>query len=253
MNTIQMSPEFATAFRARLVEHVNTTARPKRRRALLAGGITLALVLGGTAAAAATGLIPLPGGTEITELAETTSGTFTGTDALELGERPADTTGVAVSLTCLTPGTFTFDDGASVTCSTASDSANPTTYVVPADAVTGNQVGIVTGPDSVWSMTATWVLAETTEWAVNVDGYTYGVINENGEPDLIAVMTTDNQPGYVWRMALNDANGTTAAESFTSPEDALRWQEENAGTVHYIPVYEPDGTTQIGEFQVGGN
>ena len=103
------------------------------------------------------------------------------------------------------------------------------------------------------AMTATWVLAETTEWAVNADGYTYGVINENGEPDLIAVMTTDNQPGYVWRTDLNDANGTTAAESFTSPEDALRWQEANAGVVRHIPVYESDGTTQIGAFQVGGN
>ncbi|WP_435527585.1 hypothetical protein [Microbacterium aurantiacum] len=253
MNTMRMSPEFATAFRARLVEHVNTTARPKRRRALLTGGITLTLVLGGTAAAAATGLIPLPGGTEVTELAETTSGTFTGIGALELGQRPAGATGVAVSLTCLTPGTFTFDDGASVTCGDGSDSAHPTTYVVPTEAVTGNQVSIVTGPDAVWTMTATWVLADTTEWAVNADGYTYGVINENGEPDLIAVLTADNQPGYVWRADLYDANGTTAAESFTSPEDALRWQEANAGTVHYLPVYESDGTTQIGEFEVGGN
>lgn len=93
MNSIQMSSEFATAFRARLVEQVETTARPKRRRALLAGGITLTLVLGATAAAAATGLLPLPGGTEITELAETTSGAFTGTGALELGQRPADAAG----------------------------------------------------------------------------------------------------------------------------------------------------------------
>lgn len=253
MNSVQMSAEFATAFRARLVDHVTTSARPKRRRALLAGGITLTLAFGGTAAAAATGLIPLPGGTEITELTETTSGTFTGTAALELGERPADATGVAVSLTCLTPGTFTFADGAAVTCTTAFDTAHPSTYLVPADAVTGNHVSIATSSESVWSMTATWVRAETTDWAVNADGYTYGVINESGEPDLIAVMTTDNKPGYVWRSDLHNADGTTAAESFTSPEDALRWQEADADTVHYIPVYEADGTTQIGQFQVGGN
>ncbi|TQK20867.1 hypothetical protein FBY40_3412 [Microbacterium sp. SLBN-154] len=253
MNTTQMSAEFATAFRARLIDHVNTSTRPQRRRALLAGGITLTLVLGGTAAAAATGLLPFPGGTEITELAETTTGTFTGPAALELGQRPADATGVAVSLTCLTPGTFTFDDGAAVTCTTALDTARPTTYLIPADAVIGNQVGIATSPDAVWSMTAAWASAETTDWAVNVDGYTYGAINDNGEPDLIAVITTDNKPGYVWRTDLHDANGTNAAESFTSPQDALRWQQENADTVHRIPVYEADGTTQIGIVQIGGN
>lgn len=253
MNTTQMSAEFVTAFRARLVDYVNTSARPKRRRALSAGGITLALVLGGTAAAAATGLIGLPGGTKITELAETTTGTFTGPAALELGQRPANATGVTVSLTCLTPGTFTFDDGAAVTCTTQLDTARPTTYLIPADAITGNQLRIATSMDAVWSMTAAWAYAKTTDWAVNADGYTYGVINENGEPDLIAVITTDNKPGYVWRTDLHDADGTSAAESFTSPQDALRWQEENADTVHHIPVYESDGTTQIGTFQVGGN
>ncbi|WP_106814226.1 hypothetical protein [Microbacterium timonense] len=79
------------------------------------------------------------------------------------------------------------------------------------------------------------------------------MINESGEPDLIAVISTDNQPGYVRRDDLNDADGTTAAESFKSPEDALRWQERNAGIVRYIPVYESDGETRIGMFQVGGD
>ncbi|MAM54900.1 MAG: hypothetical protein CMH35_08670 [Microbacterium sp.] len=254
MNTTRMSPEFATAFRARLVDHVTTTAQPRRRRrVLLTGGLALTLALGGTAAAAATGLLPLPGGTMTTDLSAAVSGTFAGTGALPLGERPADATGVAVSLTCLTPGTFTFDDGASVTCTTIDDTTRPTTYTVPVDAITGNQVTIATTADAVWSLTATWVHAATNAWAVNDNGFTYGVINDNGEPDLIAVVTTDGQPGYVWQSDLNDANGTTAAESFTSPEEALRWQEQNAGTVHHIPVYESDGTTQIGVFQVGGN
>ncbi|MGN6220578.1 MAG: hypothetical protein ACTHNQ_13835 [Microbacterium sp.] len=254
MNTPQMSPEFASAFRARLVEHVTAATLPKRRRhVLLAGGIALALVVGGTAAAAATGLLPLPGGTATTELTETVSGTFTGTAALDLGPRPASATGAAVSLTCLTPGTFVFDDGASVTCTTPTDITHPTTYIVPADAITDTRVEITATPDAVWTLTASWVEEETTPWAVNNGGDTYGVINENGEPDLIAVITTDNKPGYVRRDDLNDADGTTAAESFTSPEDALRWQEENVGIVHYIPVYESDGETQIGVFQVGGN
>jgi hypothetical protein len=254
MNTTQMSPQFASAFRARLVEHVTAATPPKsRRRILFAGGIALALIVGGTAAAAATGLLPLPGGTATTELAETVSGTFTGTAALDLGQRPAGATGVAVSLTCLTPGTFVFDDGASVTCTTPTDTTHATTYIVPADAITDTRVEITADPDAVWTLTATWVQEQTTPWAVNNGGDTYGVINENGEPDLIAVITTDNKPGYVRRDDLHDADGTTAAESFTSPEDALRWQEQNAGIAHYIPVYESDGETQIGVFQVGSN
>ena len=254
MNTPQMNPQFATAFRARLVEHVTADARPKRHRRILFGsGFALALVVGGTAAAAATGLIPLPGGTATTELAETVSGTFTGTAALDLGQRPASATGVAVSLRCLTPGTFVFDDGASVICSSAHDSAHPSMYTVPADAITDTHIGVAADPGAVWTLTATWVQEETTPWAVNNGGDTYGVMNENGEPDLIAVVTTDNKPGYVRRDDLNDADGTTAAESFTSPEDAVRWQEQNAGIVHYIPVYESDGETQIGVFQIGGN
>lgn len=253
MNTTQMSSEFASAFRARLVERV-AAARPKRRRlGLFAGALALTIMVGGTAAAAATGLIPLPGGTATTELAETVSGTFTGTAALHLGPRPADATAVSLSLTCRSVGTFTFDDGASVTCTTPGDSARPSTYAISATAISGDQVSITTEPEAVWTLTAAWVREETAPWAVNGGGATYGVINENGVPDLIAVMTTDNQPGYVWRTDLNDADGTTAAESFISPEDALRWQEQNAGIVHYIPVYESDGTTQIGLFQVGGN
>jgi len=61
--------------------------------------------------------------------------------------------------------------------------------------VTGNHVGITIDANAVWTMTATWVRAETTEWATNANGNTYGVMNEHGEPDLIAVITTDNKPG----------------------------------------------------------
>ena len=56
----------------------------------------------------------------------------------------------------------------------------------------------------------------------------------------------------MYRAALDAANGTTAAEGFKTPEEALAWQEANAGKVHLIPVYESNGETQIGEFQIGG-
>lgn len=255
MNTTQMSPDFAAAFRARLVEHVTKTAPPlrRRRRVFVTGAIALSLMLGGTATAAATGLLPLPGGRDTTELAGTRIDTFTGSGALELGEQPSRATGVAVSLKCLSPGTFVFDDGAALDCTASGDGTHSTTYTVPISAISNDQVTITTDPDAVWSLSAVWVSEETTDWVVNDEGHTYGVLNDDGEPDLIAVMTTDDKLGYVWKADLDEADGTTAARTFTSPEDALRWQEENAGIVRHIPVYESDGKTQVGIFQVGGN
>ncbi|WP_127476945.1 hypothetical protein [Microbacterium sulfonylureivorans] len=252
MSTPTMSDQFAAAFRARLVTHIAEAGRPRRRRHTLLGtGAALAIVLGGAVAAAATGLLSLPGASVDTALGATRSATFTGTGTLELGPAPATATGVAISLTCLTPGSFKFDDGAAVTCTSAGDSERPTTYVIPITAIEGDGVTMTTTTDAAWSITAGYVSSDTTDWAVNKTGDSYGVINGDGQPDLIAVIATNGQQGYVYREDLADADGSTAAESFTSPEDALRWQEENAGIIHMIPVYESDGTTRIGEFRVG--
>ena len=247
-----MSDQFAIAFRGALVRHIAGSARPApRRHALLGTGAAVALVLGGTAAAATAGLFTLPGATVDSPLGASRSDTFTGTGTLELGTPPEAATGVAISFTCLTPGSFTFDDGASVTCATTEDIEQLTTYVLPLTAIDGTAVSMTTAPDAVWTITAGYVASDTTPWAVNDSGESYGVINDNGEPDLIAVVATNGQSGYVHRADLEDADGTTAAKGFRSPQDALRWQEENAGAVRLIPVYESDGTTRIGDFRVG--
>lgn len=253
MSTSRMSDQFAAAFRAELIDHISEKPQPSQhRRALLGTAAALGLVLSGTVAAAATGLFALPGSTDATPLATTRSATFTGTGTLELGPAPDTTTGVALSFTCLTPGVFEFDDGASVTCTAADDSSHPTTYVVPLSAVNDGAVTVTTSANAAWTLTAGYVAEEITDWAINHSGQSYGVINANGSPDLIAVIATNGQQGYVHRTELEDADGTTAAQSFNSPEDALRWQEQNAGAVHVIPVYESDGTTRIGEFEVHG-
>lgn len=253
MSTPHMSDQFAAAFRGTLVDHITDATHPRRHRRFLLGiAAALALVLGGTVAAAAAGLFALPGGTETTPLTTAQSDTFTGTGTLDLGPAPETATGVALSFTCLTSGKFVFDDGASVTCATPDDATHPTTYVLALTAINGNGVTVTTGADAAWTLTAGYVAEETSDWAVNDSGKTYGVINGNGEPDLIAVIATNGQQGYVHRSDLEDADGTTAARSFTSPEDAIRWQEQNAGVVHVIVVYESDGTTRIGDFQVGG-
>jgi hypothetical protein len=247
-----MSDQFAAAFRARLVTHITEASSPRRRRRTLLGtGAALTIVLGGAVAAAASGLLSLPGATVDAALSDTRSATFTGTGTLELGSPPAKATGVAISFTCLTAGSFTFDDGASVGCDLPDDAERPTTYVLPLTAIDGEGVTVTTSPGAAWSITAGYVASDTTDWAVNDSGDSYGVINADGAPDLIAVVATNGKQGYVRSEDLADTDGSTAAESFTSPEDALRWQEENAGVIHMIPVYKSDGTTQIGEFRVG--
>lgn len=117
--------------------------------------------------------------------------------------------------------------------------------------LSGTRVTITTTADARWNLTASYVTAAITSWGINEAGQSYGVINERGEPDLIAVIATNHKRGYVLRTDLEDADGTTAMRRFTSPEDALRWQDENVGVIHLIPVYEEDGSTQVGQFEVG--
>ncbi|GAA4626336.1 hypothetical protein [Cellulomonas oligotrophica] len=95
------------------------------------------------------------------------------------------------------------------------------------------------------------------EYQENALGQTYGSAAiaqaPELEPDLISAVATNGKVGYVLKTDLDEANGTTAAESFTSPADALRWQETEGTKDHTIAVYDVDGTTQIGEFVVTGS
>jgi len=90
-------------------------------------------------------------------------------------------------------------------------------------------------------------------YAVNTNGDTYGSAADSdapgNEPDLIRAVATNGKEGYVKKTELEEADGTAASRGFTSPEDALRWQEANRGD-RYVPVYEVDGETVIGEFLI---
>jgi hypothetical protein len=95
-------------------------------------------------------------------------------------------------------------------------------------------------------------------YSQNAAGQTYGSAaiapSPDEEPDLIAAATTDGREGYVLRTDLNDANGSTAAKSFKSPQDALDWQAgEAAQSDQEIPVYAVDGKTVIGSFLIAGH
>ncbi|CAM3606843.1 hypothetical protein OCAE111667_17960 [Occultella aeris] len=99
------------------------------------------------------------------------------------------------------------------------------------------------------TVTVQFVTHVPTRLGVNSSGQTFGTSGgPQGEPDLIAVIATNGRTGYVSQESLDEASGAHVA----NPEEVLAWQEENAGTIIVLPVYESDGTTQIGEFQLDG-
>jgi hypothetical protein len=111
-------------------------------------------------------------------------------------------------------------------------------------------VTITTPPESSWTIAATYVSERTTEWAVNDNGETYGALNEGGEPDLIAVIATNGNDGFVHAGELAKADGSEQAATFTSPEQALAWQDSMAGKNVSVPVYQNDGESRVGEFTI---
>lgn len=84
----------------------------------------------------------------------------------------------------------------------------------------------------------------------NATGLTYGsalgALDEAGVPDLILVVATNGKQGYVYRSALNAADGNNVS----SPQGAATWAAGGANVSHTIPVYTEDGTTVIGTFKI---
>jgi hypothetical protein len=93
--------------------------------------------------------------------------------------------------------------------------------------------------------------AATTAWPVNELGQTYGsdakAKSETDVPDLVAAVATNGRQGYCLNSEMNlpPEPPKTAEEAEAMMRDALC-----KGKV--IPVYESDGVTQIGVFQIGG-
>jgi len=117
--SVRMDETFAVALRAALVEHVRTSRSPARTRRLRwRGGLAAitALLITGGGVAFATGIFQLPGSNVVTHLASAVTFTGTGTQTVDLGTPPPGTTSIDVELTCLSPGTFTTADGASMEC-----------------------------------------------------------------------------------------------------------------------------------------
>jgi hypothetical protein len=252
MSTMEMDPNFTAALRHVLVSTAMETPRVRRRWRWRVGtgvfvGVTL--IVGGVALAS--GVFYAPGGPVNAALGNVVTATRTGTAIVELGARPATATDVSLTLTCLTVGTFKFPDGSSMSCD-RSDMTNPsllrTSSEVAPLASGVDSVTITTNSNSSWTLQATYVNQVTTSWGINASGETYGVADQSGTPDLIAVVIDDgNTHGYVKESALDCAAGGDVS----SPAEAIAWDKVSQNRSISVPVYESDGTTVIGTFIVG--
>jgi hypothetical protein len=252
MNSDQMDPTFRQGLRSALIEQVNTAspARVRRHRWWIGAGALAGVGLIGGVGATAAGFLVEPGADVVVEYGNPVSGTYTGPQTIELGAAPASATSIKIELTCLSGGTIYLAGGASTTCHDLDTGAVSSTFLALSPGQDFLEVGTSAAAVS-YQAHIIYTSRTPTDWAVNEDGDTYGATNARGEPDLISVITTDGKLGYVYADELNEASGRTASAEFTSPAEALSWQEAREGTIALIPVYESDGETVIGQFEAG--
>lgn len=242
----QMDERFAAALRSALIDHVETTqtrsrSRRLRWRSTVLGAVVIAA--GGGGAAFAAGALPLPGGNVVTDLAGSVVVTESGTKTVELGAPPRGATHLDIQLTCLTAGRFTVADGAEMDCDPADAASGKATMFYQLALAPGSyDTTISAAPGARWRLVATYSSVSTTAWGVNDRGQTYGIANEHGTPDLVAVYATNGRQGYVYADQLSDV-----APMPTSPAQAIA---ENDHRQRVLPVYESDGATRIGTFVV---
>lgn len=188
---------------------------------------------------------PLPGGDAVRVLSKPLTTFGTGTVTVDLGPRPDGATAVSTGLGCLTAGNIKWPDGAAMRCSEndVQEREDPTTASYHLDLLPGQTTLTITAKPGVsWKLVSTYVRTSPTEWGVNQQGDTYGVMKPDGSvPDLVATYATNGRSGYVYADEL-------AGYQPTSPADALRWQEEHGDESRSITVYESDGQTAVGEF-----
>lgn len=91
---------------------------------------------------------------------------------------------------------------------------------------------------------------------INPAGQTYGdpepLVAVRDYPDLLQVEATNGKTGYVDRHLLDELTGANVS----SPEEAVEWQQqqdEAGSNTTFIPVYESDGTTVIGQFPIASS
>ncbi|WP_298335853.1 hypothetical protein [Ferrimicrobium sp.] len=237
-----MDETYAAALRSLLVAQVEQTSIPtwssaRLKRWLTGAGVVLAALVAGGGIAYAAGVFSIPGGEVATPLATPVQRSGSGDQTVNLGRRPTGANAVTVDFTCLTAGRFVLSNGASLAC----NGPDPGPVIEQIPLATGqDSITISTSPGARWQLTATYAIVKTTLWSVNASHQTYGAINQNGTPDLVAVIGTNGRAGYVYASQLNAPAPTTTSQAIAG----------NHAPPRALNVYESNGKTVIGKFVV---
>jgi len=181
-----------------------------------------------------------------------------------IADRPDGATHVRVTVTALTPGSINWgtDAGGNNPSGTFSSSdiggrGDTTWYDFPL-AETTDTFFITPSNGLTATVSFQYLNMTPTHLKRNPAGQTYGLEGgPDGVPDLVLVsgVSPEGQEvlGYARSGELNAFSPEHAAQPST-PEEALAWQEQREKDHPRgwdIPVFESDGTTQIGTFHIG--
>lgn len=250
----KLDDTFAGALREGLIRHVRTS-RGRRRTMPVVLTTLAALVIGGSIAYAsrAPGQLEKP-------LARPVIATHVGSAVVPLPPAPPEATHVRIILSCMTPGRCqmpgggvsggdwsTFDrpllQADSLRLTNKPDDGNAQ-VLPPIDPSDGLQVSA--GPDVVWRIYAVYVDEYESEWFTNESEQTYGVPNNSGAPNLIAVWTDGGQLGYTPSDQLLGADAEPQFHSAVDVQNYISAPTER----QRLPVFTEDGETLVGYLTV---
>jgi hypothetical protein len=276
--TPQFSASRSAAIRQELVAAVETNTRKPlasnvRRWIPTLGVLAAGMLVGGAVSAAALTMgspnpgadaVPglLPGQPVVTELGQVATLVVSESTSLPLLNVPENATHLRVTVTCLSEGLtkWGFDpegNNPGMGCSEDDIGEYGAWYDFALTASAALYIDVSPGAES--RISYQYLHLTETAWGVNDAGETYGVPKQGlGNADLVVAVGKDADgnevSGYLRTSDLN-AFGPDWPDQPSSPEEAIRWQEERDRLYPNgwdIPLYESDGRTQIGTSHVGG-
>lgn len=229
-----MHPAAAETIRAELAAIGTGRSRlqQRQRRVRVTSSLIAVAAVAITTSAAAIVAAGLPGSTTTSAFGKTTTTTtYTGPALIDIGRAPEGANAVIVDITCMNDVgmvTAPTDEGdAGFHCrDNRGRTARFLNGQLPAEGTTTISIGA--SPGTQWKATVQYGSAATSAWAVNANGQTYGVENASGHPDLVPARADNGRKGW-----------------------ALYSQWYEAEKPETVNVYESDGTTVIGQAEVG--
>jgi hypothetical protein len=260
MNDLELDPTFSNAFRTALVE-VARGNKPRRHR-LWFGAAFAGLLLATGAGGVATATLMAPPGAPVYEhLGDTVTRSLTETGIVDLGSPPAGANSISFTVVCHTEGSWTLEGYGSAPCF-PDDLDRGRSGSIP---LTLSQQSIVLfelEPGTRLTITAAYSKKILTDLGINAAGETYGTglgectgegVYAAGEcrgPDLAAATATNGNRGYIRE---SDIAEVTIDPTTSTMEEVNEYLASGKGdSDKFIPVYEADGKTIVGQYLIAG-